>query len=797
MSINKILLSLSLSFLTFSVVAQTSKISGQISDDSGFISGASIALKNSKVGTTTDSLGIYQLTKLKAGTYRITVSFVGLLSETKEVTLRDNEEIQLNFILKRSKNDLNTVAINGKTKSAVLKESGFSVNGIETKLYVNMTSDLNQILNRSTGVKVREQGGMGSDFNFSLNGLSGKQIRFFLDGIPMEGFGKAMSLNNIPVNLAERIEVYKGVVPVELGADALGGAVNIITDQHTRKYLDASVSYGSFNTSRAALSGRYTDAKTGLVFDFNGFNNYSDNNYLMRSNPKYDAAIKVTENGQVVEKDVRRFHDAYRSTMGQINVGLADKSWADKITVGLVYSNLYKEIQTGSNQNKVYGAVNNRENFLMPSINYKKKDFLLKGLIANLMTSYSITRSNVADTSSYLYGWGGKGRFEPIQGELSDIKTIYHYKNTSAIARANFAYQLNDNNSLNLNYNYNHYGRSAVEDLGTVKNNVFDIPNTISKNIVGLAYQNNSFNNRLTTTAFAKYYNLGAFVRNAAYFGGEQGWVNSDSRTQEGYLGYGIASRFKITEQFGLKASFEHAYRLQEGEELFGNGIDIASNNKLKPEQSDNINLGAYYTYRIDQHKFAFEGSYFFRNAKDFIYFIPSGGIFSTYDNIGAAKINGAEAEIKYNYGDVFEIAFNASYQNAVNNQRYELGTDILDITYGDRIPNQPWFYANANFSIGKNDVFAKDSRIQFNYSSQFVNWFYLNWESRGSIESKNKIPNQLIHNVGLSYALKNGRYNLSVESLNVTNELAYDNFRLQKPGRSFFVKLRYFIKSY
>ncbi|RYE16642.1 MAG: hypothetical protein EOP51_25420, partial [Sphingobacteriales bacterium] len=82
-------------------------------------------------------------------------------------------------------------------------------------------------------------------------------------------------LNNIPVNLAERIEVYKGVVPVELGADALGGAVNIITDQHTRKYLDASVSYGSFNTSRAALSGRYTDAKTGLVFDFNGFNNYS------------------------------------------------------------------------------------------------------------------------------------------------------------------------------------------------------------------------------------------------------------------------------------------------------------------------------------------------------------------------------------------------------------------------------------------------------------------------------------------------------------------------------------------
>ncbi|MCE3338468.1 TonB-dependent receptor domain-containing protein, partial [Staphylococcus aureus] len=90
-------------------------------------------------------------------------------------------------------------------------------------------------------------------------------------------------------------------------------------------------------------------------------------------------------------------------------------------------------------------------------------------------------------------------------------------------------------------------------------------------------------------------------------------------------FGYGIASRYKLTDELGLKASYEHAYRLQEGEELFGNGIDISSNSKLKPEQSDNVNVGLYYSYKLNQHKFAIEGSYFFRNAKDFIYFIPSG----------------------------------------------------------------------------------------------------------------------------------------------------------------------------
>lgn len=791
----KIFLSLLLSIIVFTASAQqNAKISGKISDNTGVIIGASVTLKNTKIGTTTDENGFFQLSNLKAAEYTLVVSYIGLATKTQQISLKNGENLNVNLLLKKNFNDLNTVAVNGKTKTAELKESGFTVTGIETKLYVNMTSDLNQVLNRSTGVKIREQGGMGSDFKFSLNGLSGKQVRFFLDGVPMEGFGSAMSLNNIPVNLAERIEVYKGVVPVELGADALGGAVNIITDQHTKQYLDASFSYGSFNTSRAALSGRYTDKKTGLTFDLNAFHNYSDNDYLMRNNPKYDAAIKVNEGDETIEKDARRFHDAYRSTMGQLNIGLTDKSWADKITVGLVYSNLYKEIQTGANQNIVYGGLNNRENFLMPSVTYKKRDFLLKGLSANIMASYSINRSLVADTSSYRYGWGGKVRFEPISGELNSIKTIYHYKNTNAIARANFAYQINDNNSLNLNYSYTHFGRSATESLGKVENNTFEVPNTIDKNIVGLALQNNLLDKKLTSSVFAKYYNFNAFVRNAVYFGREEGWLTSDSKTNKGYFGYGIASRYKLTDEFGLKASYEHAYRLQEGEELFGNGIDISSNNKLKPEQSDNVNVGLYYSYKLNEHKFAIEGSYFFRNAKDFIYFIPSGGFFSNYDNIGAAQINGAEAEIRYGYSDLLEFTLNATYQNAVNKQKYDT-SNTLDITYGDRIPNQPWFYSNANLSIGKNDLIAKDSRLQFNYSAQFVNWFYLNWESRGSIESKNKIPTQLVHNVALSYSMDKGKYNISVESLNVTNELAYDNFRLQKPGRSFFVKLRYFIK--
>ena len=778
----------------FALAQQKSSISGIVTDSLGKVEGVSIVLKNTKIGAATNEEGFYQLLDLKPGSYTLVVSYLGTVNHTKQLKLEGGEHLSLDFVVKQSGHSLNTIAVKGQTKTTALKESGFSANGIETKLFLNTTTDLNQLLNRSTGVKVREQGGMGSDFNFSLNGLSGKQIRFFLDGVPMESFGSAMGLNNIPVNLAERIEVYKGVVPVELGADALGGAVNIITDQHTKQFLDASISYGSFNTSRAALAGRFTDQKTGLRININAFNNYSDNDYLMRNNPKYNAAIKVTEGDQVILKDARRFHSAFRSSMGQADVGLVDKKWADILSLSFTYSNLYKEVQTGVNQDKVYGQVNNREQFFMPALKYKKQNFLVNGLTVNATASYSLNRSNVADTSSYLYGWGGKGRPEPISGEINDIKTIYHYKNEAATARANFAYELNSNNSLNLNYTYNYFARSATEDLGTVKNNAFDKPNTIGKNILGIALQNNLLAKRWSNTLFAKYYNFNAFVRNAVYFSPDNSWLKTDSELSQNFIGYGIASRFKVTEQFGIKASYEHAYRLQEGDELFGNGIDVASNKNLKPESSDNINVGMYWSKKVNEHRFNVEGSYFYREAKDFIYFTV-GGLYSNYDNLGRAKINGAEAEMRYNYSDLLEFTVNATYQKAINNQEFELGTGLKDATYKDRVPNQPWLYGNASFSIGKNDVFGKDTRLQFNASSQFVNWFYLNWESRGSAESRNKIPSQLIHNVSISYSLKKGKYNIAVESFNVTNELAYDNFRLQKPGRSFAMKLRYFIK--
>ena len=133
----------------------------------------------------------------------------------------DNADMNIN-----DPHDIEKIEVLGRDSTKVLASSGFKVDVLLTEEFKSSNYSLLQILQSSPGINVRQSGGLGAEFNLSLNGLSGNQIRYFIDGIPMEDFGSALTF---PANLAEQIQVYKGVVPISLGADALGGAINITT----------------------------------------------------------------------------------------------------------------------------------------------------------------------------------------------------------------------------------------------------------------------------------------------------------------------------------------------------------------------------------------------------------------------------------------------------------------------------------------------------------------------------------------------------------------------------------------
>lgn len=80
---------------------------------------------------------------------------------------------------------------------------------------------------------------------------------------------------------------------------------------------------------------------------------------------------------------------------------------------------------------------------------------------------------------------------------------------------------------------------------------------------------------------------------------------------------------------------------------------------------------------------------------------------------------------------------------------------------------------------------------LSVTYDNQYMHSFSYYSQAIGSKNKDFMVPDQFSHNLTLSYSLKNGRYNISFECRNFTNEDLYDNFSLQKAGRAFYGKIR------
>ena len=256
-------------------------ISGVVKDANGYlVANTTVQLNHAKYGqrVVTNAAGIYVLKNIASGTYTLEVSsgdFIGF----EQVTVK-NAPLRHDIQLKNDKDyELDEVAIKGESLKTKIEKKGFAVNIINTEEASQRNIQTNELLNTTVGVKIRQNGGLGSNVEYSLNGLSGSAVRIFIDGIPISTFGSSFNLNSIPPSLIEQIEVYKGVVPGYLADDALGGAINIVLDKTANTHLNASVSYGSFNTFQASVNGLYRFEDSGFTVKASGFHNYSDNDY--------------------------------------------------------------------------------------------------------------------------------------------------------------------------------------------------------------------------------------------------------------------------------------------------------------------------------------------------------------------------------------------------------------------------------------------------------------------------------------------------------------------------------------
>lgn len=761
------------------------QITGKITDQNNKpIQQALVSIQGTKYVTYTDEKGQYSL-GISEGKYILSISAFGFKTKLTPIEIWHN--LQLSYKLQEQSVDLSTVEVLGKTKSQQLREGSLTVSSLDIKNQASSLNNLTSTIGRSTGIRIRENGGVGSDFDLSINGLAGNSVRYFIDGVPLSSIGNGVSIANLPINIVDRIDVYRGVVPTLLGTDALGGAINIITKKDKKDYLDISYGMGSFNTYKTDLNAQYIDKKTGIFIRPSVGVNFSKNDYMMKDVEVWDA--EVSEFKKTNEK---RFHNDYLSILSQISIGVTDKKWADLFSLSSSFSSVDKELQTGATQSIVYGKAKRKNKSYNISSQYVKHNLFIDNLSTDLYLSHTWDNTTVIDTAYRKYRWDGTYTLTSRNEITGRAKSIRHIKRPLSVIRANLNYKLNENHSFNFNY--------LLENVSNKRYDELDIEfapskDRFSKHFLGFSYNQEFWDDRLSNTFFVKDYISHLKIEQQDLY-----WItgsNTENKsTTSNYWGYGLSSRFRIYSWLALKASYEHTARLPLANEVLGNGTTVYANLALKPENSNNINMGLFGSINIGaKHRISYEADFFYRSVKDYIRLVvtESEGM-SQYNNVSSVKVKGIEGEIRYDYDNLLQFVGNISYVDEKNKNKYQ-ANGKPEITYNNRIPNKPWLYSNLEVNIRKKNILgSKDNQIKLAYYFQYVHWFYLTWEGYGTLSSKSTIPTQCLNSASLTYSIKKDKYNVSLECNNIFDRLIYDNYMMQKPGRAFFCKFRVFI---
>lgn len=674
-----------------------------------------------------------------------------------------------------------------------INHSAYNAVGVDAKALQNTTQTLGDALRQVPGVKLRETGGVGSDMQLMLDGFSGKHVKVFIDGVPQEGVGTSFGLNNIPVGYADRIEVYRGVVPVEFGTDAIGGVINVVTKRDASPwFLDASYSYGSFNTHKSNIVvGRHLD--NGLTCEVNFFQNYSDNSYSIdATGVKHFLEGGGSQQSSKVTEHVKRLHDNYHNEAIIGRIGVIGKRWADRLMLSVTGARSYKEIQTDARQTVAFGARHRKGWSLMPALEYRKRNLAMEGLDLSLTANYNRNMTNNVDTASYEYNWLGEKRYKNgRRGEVSYQDTKAYTDNWNATMRAK--YKPNEHHTLTLN----HVAQSADRKTSTITADpANDIHKVTVKMISGLSYQFTP-DERWDITAFGKYYDQ----RNSGPLAvtGTDNTTYVKQHNDVSTTGFGAAVACYLLRDLQLKLSYERTCRLPTAEELFGDNDLERGLFTLKPERSHNMNLNLNYTHNwAERHAIYVEGGLIYRLTKDYIKRTTenvSGTYYGAYSNHGRVKTKGYNVGVRYDYGRWLSLGGSLTQMDVRDDEKLqETGSQQANLTYGARMPNLPYRFANGDVTLRWQDLGSKGQTLTMTYDLFYTHSFPLFSEVYGNASTKMRVPTQTAHNLTLTYVLRGGRYNVSLECQNLTDAKLYDNFNLQKAGRAFYGKIRYHI---
>jgi outer membrane receptor for ferrienterochelin and colicins len=146
----------------------------------------------------------------------------------------------INF--KEKIDQLHEVVVTAQFGPQSLKNSVYNIRTINAeKIRLRGATNIQQVLNTEFGFRFSNDMTLGTT-DIELMGMSGRNIKILLDGVPMvDRSDSRESLNQIDINTVERIEIVEGPVSVVYGTDALAGVINIITKNAGKSLFNVAV----------------------------------------------------------------------------------------------------------------------------------------------------------------------------------------------------------------------------------------------------------------------------------------------------------------------------------------------------------------------------------------------------------------------------------------------------------------------------------------------------------------------------------------------------------------------------
>lgn len=200
-------------------------------------------------GATANEEGQFSFRNLPAGKYRIKVQALGFSTVEKNIDVNKDFTAVVHFPLVEEGFMTDEVVVSANRNAVSRREAPVVVNVLNAKLFETINSnDLSKTLNYQSGLRVENNCQNCGFPQVRINGLEGPYSQILINSRPViSALSGVYGLEQIPVNMIERVEVVRGGGSALFGANAVGGTINIITKDPINNSFQVASTMSNFN----------------------------------------------------------------------------------------------------------------------------------------------------------------------------------------------------------------------------------------------------------------------------------------------------------------------------------------------------------------------------------------------------------------------------------------------------------------------------------------------------------------------------------------------------------------------